>query len=198
MKNELLKNMISSKEEEIREKKKELKNIKHNLMCAETSDEFLMAQTREEIEVCVDFTEEIIKIKSKEIKELKEICDRYKKEYNLEEYKMKLSEFKEIILRNFGEKGWEEFKNSTEYLTYIATEKKVLEKIKNNNDDIRYINNPTEEMQLEVMKRSNPFYFIQLINKPTEKVLQEAINRADTIEDYKYILKHIENDLDEK
>ena len=110
---------------------------------------------------------------------------------------MKLSEFKEIILRKFGEKGWEEFKKSTEYLTYIATEKKVLEKIKNNNDDIRYINNPTEEMQLEVIKRSNPFYYIQLINKPTKKVLQEAINRADTIHDYKYILKHIENDLNE-
>ena len=108
MKNELLKNMIQSKEEEIREKKKELKNIKHNLMCAETSDEFLMAQTREEIEVCVDFTEEIIKIKSKEIKELKEICNRYKKEYNLEEYKMKLSEFKKEIIKEFGERGWNE------------------------------------------------------------------------------------------
>ena len=53
-------------------------------------------------------------------------------------------------------------------------------------------------MQLEVMKRSNPFYYIQLINIPTKKVLQEAINRADTIHDYKYILKHIENDLNEE
>ena len=113
---------------------------------------------------------------------------------------MKLSEFKEIILRKFGEKGWEEFKNSSEYLTYNATEKKVLEKIKNDNNNIRYINNPTEEMQLEVMKRSNPypFYYIQLINIPTKKVLQEVINRADTIHDYKYILKHIENDLNEE
>ena len=113
---------------------------------------------------------------------------------------MKISELKKIILRKFGEKGWEEFKNSSEYLTYNATEKKVLEKIKNDNNNIRYINNPTEEMQLEVMKRSNPypFYYIQLINIPTKKVLQEVINRADTIHDYKYILKHIENDLNEE
>lgn len=111
---------------------------------------------------------------------------------------MKLSEFKEIILRKFGEKGWEEFKSSSEYLTYNATEKKVLEKIKNDNNNIIYINNPTEEIQLEVMKRSNPFYYIQLINIPTKKVLQEAINRVDTIHDYKYILKHIENDLNEE
>lgn len=112
---------------------------------------------------------------------------------------MKLSEFKEIILRQFGVKGWEEFKNSSEYLIYNATEKKVLEKIKNDNENIRFINNPTEEMQLEVMKRSNPFYYIELINIPTKKkVLQEAINRADTVHDYKYILKHIENDLNEE
>ena len=111
---------------------------------------------------------------------------------------MKLSELKGIILRTFGEKGWEEFKEHSEYLTYNATEKKVLEKIKYDNNKIRYINNPTEKMQLEVMKRSNPFYYIQLINIPTKKVLQEAINRADTIHDYKYILKHIENDLNEE
>lgn len=197
MKNELLNNIICSKEEEIREKEKELKIIKDNLKIAKTGN-YLIEYTKGEIIASIEFTEELIKCKQRDINTLKELCDRYKKEYNLEEYKMKLSEFKEIILKKFGEKGWEEFKNSTEYLTYNATEKKVLEKIKNNNENIRYINNPTEEMQLEVMKRSNPFYFIQLINKPTEKVLQEAINRADTIEDYKYILKHIENDLKEK
>ena len=197
MRSELLKNMICSKEEEIREKEKELKIIKDNLKIGKTGN-YLMEYTKGEIKACIDFTEELIKCNQRDINTLKELCNRYKKEYNLEEYKMKLSEFKEIILRKFGEKGWEEFKKSTEYLTYNAPEKEVLEKIKNKNDDIRYINNPTEEMQLEVMKRSNPFYYIQLINKPTEKVLQEAINRADTIEDYKYILKHIENDLKEK
>ncbi len=190
MKNEILKNKICSKEEEIREKEKTLKNLKDNFEHVKSED-FPNKWIK-------DFIEAYINYKQFEIDTLKEECDRYKKEYNLEEYKMKLSEFKEIILRKFGEKGWEEFKNSTEYLTYNATEKKVLEKIKNNNENIRYINNPTEEMQLEVMKRSNPFYYIQLINIPSKKVLQEAINRADTVHDYKYILKHIENDLNEE
>lgn len=197
MKNELLENIIRNKEEEISVKQKELGIIKYSLMSAKTS-EYLKKYTKEEIKAMNAFTDEYLECKQRDINTLKELCNRYKKEYNLEEYKMKLSEFKEIVLRKFGEKGWEEFKNSSEYLTYNATEKKVLEKIKNDNENIRFINNPTEEMQLEVMKRSNPFYYIQLINIPTKKVLQEAINRADTIHDYKYILKHIENDLNEK
>ena len=197
MKNELLNNIIHNKEEEISVKQKELRIIKYSLMSAKTS-EYLKKYTKEEIKAMNAFTDEYLECKQRDINTLKELCNRYKKEYNLEEYKMKLSEFKEIILRKFGEKGWEELKNSSEYLTYNATEKKVLEKIKNDNENIRFINNPTEEMQLEVMKRSNPFYYIQLINIPTKKVLQEAINRADTIHDYKYILKHIENDLNEE
>ena len=93
---------------------------------------------------------------------------------------MKLSELKGIILRTFGEKGWEEFKEHSEYLTYNATEKKVLEK-----------------MQLEVIK-GDPYYYIQFISRPTEKVLKELINMANTIYDYEHILKYIENDLNEE
>lgn len=110
---------------------------------------------------------------------------------------MKISELKEIILRKFGEKGWEEFKESYEYLIYNATEKKVLEKIKYDNNNIRYLNNPTEEMQLEAIK-GDLYYYIQLIANPTEKVLQEVVNKAETIYDYTKILKHIENDLKEE
>lgn len=110
---------------------------------------------------------------------------------------MKLSELKGIILRTFGEKGWEEFKEHSEYLTYNATEKKALEKIKYDNNKIRYINNPTEKMQLEVIK-GDPYYYIQFISRPTEKVLKELINMANTIYDYEHILKYIENDLNEE
>jgi hypothetical protein len=110
---------------------------------------------------------------------------------------MKISKLKEIILRKFGEKGWEEFKESYEYLIYNATEKKVLEKIKCGNNNIRYINNPTEEMQLEAIK-GDLYYYIQLIANPTEKVLQEVVNKAETIYDYTKILKHIKNDLNEE
>lgn len=110
---------------------------------------------------------------------------------------MKLSELKGIILRKFGEKGWEEFKESYEYLIYNATEKKVLEKIKYDNNNIRYLNNPTEEMQLEAIK-GDLYYYIQLIANPTKKVLQEVVNNAENIYDYTKILKHIENDLNEE
>lgn len=110
---------------------------------------------------------------------------------------MKISELKEIILRKFGEKGWEGFKESYEYLIYNATEKKVLEKIKYDNNNIRYLNNPTEEMQLEAIK-GDLYYYIQLIANPTENVLQEVVNKAETIYDYTKILKHIENDLNEE
>ena len=110
---------------------------------------------------------------------------------------MKISKLKEIILRKFGEKGWEEFKESYEYLIYNATEKKVLEKIKYDNNNIRYLNNPTEEMQLEAIK-GDLYYYIQLIANPTEKVLQEVVNNVENIYDYTKILKHIENDLNEE
>ena len=102
MKNEILKNKICSKEEEIREKEKTLKNLKDNFEHVKSED-FPNKWIK-------DFIEAYINYKQFEIDTLKEECDRYKKEYNLEEYKMKLSEFKEIILRKFGEKGWEEFK----------------------------------------------------------------------------------------
>lgn len=84
MKNELLNNMIQSKEAEIREKEEEIKNIKYNLKCAKTS-EFLIGYTKEEIKASIAFTEEYIKYKQNEINTLKEMCNRYKKEYNLEE-----------------------------------------------------------------------------------------------------------------
>lgn len=84
MKNKMLENIICSKEEEIREKEKELKIIKDNLKIGKTGN-YLMEYTKGEIKACIDFTEEYIKIKSKEIKELKEMCNRYKREYNLED-----------------------------------------------------------------------------------------------------------------
>lgn len=75
MKNELLKNIISSKEEEIREKEKELKNIKYNLMYVK-KERVLMGYTIEEIKAIDAFTEEYIKFIQEEIIVLKNMCDR--------------------------------------------------------------------------------------------------------------------------
>lgn len=84
MKNELLKNIICSKEEEIREKEKELKIIKDNLKIAKTGN-YLIEYTKGEIIATIEFTEELIKCKQNEINTLKEMCNRYKGKYNLEE-----------------------------------------------------------------------------------------------------------------
>lgn len=84
MKNELLNNIICSKEAEIREKEKELKIIKSNLKIAKTGN-YLMEYTKGEIKASIAFTEEYIKYKQNDINTLKEMCNRYKKEYNLED-----------------------------------------------------------------------------------------------------------------
>lgn len=195
MKNELLKNIICSKEEEIREKEKELKNIKYNLKCAKTG-EFLMGYTKEEIKASIDFTEEIIKCNQNDINTLKEICNRYKKEYNLEEYKMKLSEFKKEIIKEFGERGWNALKRTTAYDIYTANEEKQLVAIKENINAFDYINNPTEEIQLEAVKIRR--YITDEIGNPSEKVLLKVIKEAEDVDDVVNLFKHIENDLNEE
>ena len=84
MKNELLKMIIRSKEAEIMEKEKELKNIRYNLKCAK-KDGLLMGYTIEDIKASIAFTEEYIKFIQEEIIVLKNMCGRYKKENDLEE-----------------------------------------------------------------------------------------------------------------
>ena len=73
MKNEILKNKICSKEEEIREKEKILKNLKDNFEHVKSED-FPNKWIK-------DFIEAYINYKQFEIDKLKEECDRYKKEY---------------------------------------------------------------------------------------------------------------------
>lgn len=189
MKNELLNNIICSKEEEIREIEKELKILKDNLKHAKASDS-LIEYTKEEIEVSIAFTEEYIKIKNEVIKVLNELCNKYKKEYKLEENKMKLSKAKEIILKQFGERGWKRLKESYEYQVYIAPEEEQLRLVQTQAGRIENINNPTEDMQLEAVEE-NP-YLIKYINNPTDK----AIENLDNIGDVADLLRHIENDLE--
>ena len=195
MRNKLLKNIINSKEEEIREKGKELKIIKDNLKHAKTG-EFLIGYTKGEIKASIDFTEEYIKCKQKDIKILKKLCNKYKKEYNLEEYKMKLSELKEIILKQFGEKGWEELKRTIAYGIYNSSEEEQLKAIKRSFSNFNYINNPTEEMQLEAIKARH--YLIDYMCNPSDKVLRKVIERVENVYDVVSLFKHIENDLNEE
>lgn len=195
MKNELLNNIICSKEEEIREKEKELKNIKYNLECAKTG-EFLIGNEKDEIKASIDFTEEYIKCKQNDINTLKEMCNRYKKEYNLEGNKMKLSEAKEIILKQFGEIGWKKLKESYNYKVYTVPEEEQLEYIKGSPSYIEYINKPSEEIQLEAIEE-NP-YLIKYISNPSDKTIRKAIESLENIGDVIDLLRHIENDLNEE
>lgn len=195
MKNELLNNIICSKEEEIREKEKELKIIKSNLKIAKTGNYF-MEYTKGEAKASIAFTEEYIKCKQREINTLKEMCNRYKTEYNLEENKMKLSKAKEIILKQFGERGWKKLKESYGYQMYIAPEEEQLKVVQTNVSIIENINNPTEDMQMEAVEE-NP-YLIKYINNPTDKVIEKAIEGVDNIGDVADFLKHIEDDLNEE
>ncbi len=195
MKNELLKNIICSKEEEIREKEKELEKIKSSLKFAKTNN-YLREYTKGEVKACIDFTEEYIKCKQNDINTLKEMCNRYKKEYNLEEYKMKLSEFKKEIIKEFGERGWNELKGTGAYKTYISSEEEQLKAIKRNFCNFNYINNPTEEMQLEAVKAR--LYMAEEMCNPSEKVIRKAIEGVENVYDVKNLFKYIENDLDEE
>lgn len=195
MKNELLKNIIHNKEEEISVKQKELGIIKYGLMNSKTS-EYLNKYTKEEIKAMNDFTDEYLECKQRDINTLKELCNKYKKEYNLEENKMKLSKAKEIILKQFGERGWKRLKESYDYQVYMAPEEEQLRVVQSEASRIENINNPTEDMQLEAVEE-NP-YLIKYINNPTDKVIRTAIESLDNIGDVADLLKHIENDLNEE
>ena len=65
---------------------------------------------------------------------------------------------------------------------------------------IKYINNPSEEVQLEAVKENG--YAIEQIHNPSDKVLQEAIKQIEKEEDsigiYKILFRYLENDLKEK
>lgn len=128
---------------------------------------------------------------------------------------MKLSEFKEIIITQFGEKGWKQLKNTYGYEVYIATNNQQNLLVQNNGTDIRYINNPSEELQLIAIE--NNLKNFQYIDKPSEKIKIEAVNRNPSyiqyiknpsdeillkfLEGIEYVgemvnfLKYIENDL---
>lgn len=86
---------------------------------------------------------------------------------------MKLSEFKEKILKQFGENGWNRFTSTNRYDTYIAPEWSQLNDIKLVEDEIRFINNPTEEMQLEAVRKYG--CIIKYIENPSEEVQLEAV-----------------------
>lgn len=109
---------------------------------------------------------------------------------------MKLSEFIEIIIRNYGREEWERLKNSYEYEVYSSNnEEKQLKIVKRAPYAIKYMNNPTEEVQIEAIKQDD--INILNINNPTDKVIEQVMkNMNDDNRFVKgvYLLRYIEKD----
>ena len=109
---------------------------------------------------------------------------------------MKLSDLKEHIIKEFGERGWKHLKDTEAYRINRLTKEKQLEKVKKDPFNIELIHNPTEELQLEAIKAR--CFMLERISNPSRKVIIKAIGEAEDIEEASIILKHIENDLDEE
>lgn len=131
---------------------------------------------------------------------------------------MKLSEFKNKVIELKGNKMWEQIENSIGYKIYTAPEEEQLDELEEDGTVIQYIKNPTEEMKVLAVKETiqamnyidDPSEEVQLeaikkdprilknIKKPTEKVIRKAIKGINEYYDFTYILKHLENNLNEE
>ena len=61
--------------------------------------------------------------------------------------------------------------------------------------NIEYIKNPSEEVQLQAVTKEGDN--IKFIENPTDEVITEAIKTIDHEPDFRFILRHIENDSEE-
>ena len=113
---------------------------------------------------------------------------------------MKLSEFKQMVIELRGKKDWEKVENSNTYKIYKASEKEQLDAIREKNSDISdigSINNPSEELQLEAVKKEP--WNIMFIKNPTDKVIAEVLNSDIHIRTLiKDILRNIEDDINKE
>ena len=87
---------------------------------------------------------------------------------------MKLSDYKNYIINKYGETGWEDYKSTYAYTIYSLTEEEQKRKLQNDGNNIQYINNPSEELQLIAVKENG--CAIKYIDNPSEKVQLEAIS----------------------
>ena len=86
---------------------------------------------------------------------------------------MKLSEFKKYIIKIHGKEMWERIEDSDEYQIYIESERDQKRKVKEEPYNIRYINNPREDIKtLAVKGKAN---CIAYINNPSEELQLQAV-----------------------
>lgn len=109
---------------------------------------------------------------------------------------MKLSELKETVIAIRGKEEWEYFKETYGYKVYIATEEEQLVLIKQNPFAIKFINNPSEKLQLKSVKHEDIDILCSnhCINNPTDEVLKYLIKNNYSLEMLRYLLRYIEKD----
>ena len=95
---------------------------------------------------------------------------------------MKLSEFKEKVIEEYGEEEWKEIENSYVYKIYTAPEEEQIEAVKQDGIYIQYIHNPSKELQLEAVKENGNA--LVYINNPSEEVQIEAVKENGNVIKY--------------
>lgn len=86
---------------------------------------------------------------------------------------MKLSEVKEKIIKEYGHERWKTFINEIEYKINTVSEKEQIELVKYRDYYMRYIINPSKELQLLSVQKDG--YNIQYIKDPSEEIQLEAV-----------------------
>lgn len=129
---------------------------------------------------------------------------------------MKISELKDIIIKEFGEEEWQSFKETIMYKVYNLPEKERIKELRWYGEFIKYINNPTKREQKTAIKQNwrsiryieNPSEELQLLalsithysllymHNLSERVIKEAVNGNSF--NKASVLKYIENDLKEE
>nr|DAX76986.1 MAG TPA: protein of unknown function (DUF4116) [Caudoviricetes sp.] len=124
---------------------------------------------------------------------------------------MKISELKDIIIKEFGEEEWQSFKEKRMYKIYNLPAKERIKELRwyggliayinkptkkeqkvaimNNWRNFQFIDNPSDEIKLYAIKKNG--LAIQYIKNPTEEMKKEAIKC-----NYEAI-KYIENPSEE-
>lgn len=102
---------------------------------------------------------------------------------------MKLSEFKEKVIKLKGQEVWDYIVGTEAYKIYTAPEEEQLKAVQQDEYNIIYIDNPSEEMKLEALKNSGNI--IQYINNPTEEMQLKAVKSNG------YAIQYINNPTEE-
>ena len=106
---------------------------------------------------------------------------------------MKLSKFKEIIIRNYGSEEWERVENTDGFNIYNSSKKEQINEIEKDGGRLLYVGKPTDElieMAIESMKNAYELVcLLCLIEDDQDKTVKLSELRNMTLEEIKDLLK---------